>query len=75
MKKKHQTANKIAAPKNKLKRVLTPKELARVKAIVITNFNTRNRLSSDMVESEYGDVIGTDRWTFNQDLNMIKYSY
>ena len=34
MKKKHQTANKIAAPKNKLKRVLTPKELARVKAIV-----------------------------------------
>ena len=42
---------------------------------LFTNFNTRNRLSSDMVESEYGDVIGTDRWTFNQDLNMIKYSY
>lgn len=34
MKKNHQTANKIEAPKNKLKRVLSPKELARVKAIV-----------------------------------------
>lgn len=40
-----------------------------------TIFNTLSQRPNDMVETTYGDVIGTDRWLFTQNFNMIKYDY
>ena len=40
-----------------------------------TIFNTIIQRPNDMVETTNGDVLGTDRWAFTDNFNMIKYDY